>query len=165
MDEPAILLVDVIQNELGLDDTRIAQYNQGFEAPTDMGLFVVISRGATKIISSKNIMIPGDPDVESKSVVMAHNYMIEVTSKDESANLRLHEFHMALDSTYSLQQQELNGVRLQRKGDPQDLSYVDGGSSLYRYQIPVTIFNVITKETEITTINNFPAVQTEAEGA
>jgi hypothetical protein len=163
MNEPALLLVDVIQNELGLDNARIAQYNQGFEPPTDLGLFVVISRGATKILSSQSEYSPSG-DKEVKRVVMAQDYEIEVTSKDESANLRLHEFHMALDSVYSLQQQELNQVRLQRKGDPQDLSFVDGGSSLYRYRIPVTIFNVITKETVVSSINNFPAVQTEAEG-
>lgn len=164
MNEPATLLCDVIQTEMSLGNDRVKQYNQDFKAPKDVGLFIVISRGATKIISSKNEFIPGETDVESKSVVQAEKYILEITSKDDSANLRLYEVIMSLTSTYSLQQQEENGVRLQRSGDPQDLSFVDGGSSLYRYQIPVTIFNVITKETEITTINKFPAVQTETEG-
>lgn len=170
MDEPATLICDVIQNEMALGNDRVKQYNQDYKKPKDQALFVVVSLGTIKLISSVNRFEPADAeadpptvDREVKSVTQAERYNIEITSRDDSAMLRQHEVIMALTSTYSIQQQEKNGVRLVRSGEIQDLSFIDGGSSLYRYQIPVTIFNVRTKETPITTIDKFPAPVTAAE--
>lgn len=163
MDEPATLLCDIIQEEMELENSRVKQYNQEYSAPTDDGLYIVISRGPTKIISL-GIDFDYDNDTEIKSVTQAERYDIEITSKDETANTRLHEVYMSLISSYSRLQQEINQVRIQRNGDAIDLSVVDGGSSLFRYRLPVTIFNVIHKETSISMIDKFPSVEDEVEG-
>ena len=70
---------------------------------------------------------------------------------------------MAITSDYSEQKQEENQIRIFRTGQILDLSFIEGGSSLHRYQIPVIINSVVIKEREITTYDKFQTPQGEIE--
>lgn len=159
-------LADVIQTELSIPAGRTVLYNQNFKPPKDDDLFVVIAlQPGVKIISSSNRFAPaetGPPvknDREVKSVAKAETWIIEMTSKNTDALTKLPEAIAALTSNYSQRKQEDENIRIFRTAQIQDLSFVEGGSSLHRYRIPVIIYSTEVIEKDITTFDKFQTPQ------
>jgi hypothetical protein len=134
---------------------RVVVYDENWEAPKDLGLYVVIMTGETEIIGSTAVYDP-DTDTEETGIAAAQRLLVNVTSKDRSALSRKEEVIMALTSTFSQQQQEAQQMRLTREGAIQDLSFIEGAAALHRYQVPVKIFFVKVKTKAIPVIDGFP---------
>ena len=163
MIEPDKVIRNIIIEEMGIDPDRIVVYDQDWKPPTDKELYIMIAGPASsKIISSVNKFIPGIgilPDKEVKYIVSQEVYNVEITSKNTSAKLRRFEINAAMISTFSVQQQEENEMSIFRASQNMDLSFIEGGSSLHRYRIPVIINSMKTYEKEITTFNSFQEPQ------
>lgn len=154
--EVDLILADIITNELQISASRVVVYNQNFDAPKDNNLYVLIKNERDKTLGTTNTY-DKDTNLEKKSVSRFTYFNIEFISKNRDAYERRHEAIMALTSTYSIQQQETNQIRIFRAGDPLDISAVEGARALNRWRIPVVISNLKLKSTDISTmiINKF----------
>lgn len=158
MADTDIILADIIAIDMDLDASRVVVYDQNFISPKDQNIYITIALQSTRIIGSVNKFDP-DTDKEIKSISLAENYNIEITSKNRDAQTRYHEVIMALTSDYSEQKQELNQIKIFRTGQVLDLSFIEASSSLHRYRIPVIIHSVKIKENEIIPFEYFQTPQ------
>ena len=136
--EPDVILCDIIANFTGIDENRVVIYDQNFKKPTDKNIFIVVSTGLSKIVSEVENFDP-DTDEMVSTINIYTQFQIELTTYNEEAKQQRHEIIMAINSVYSVRQQENNNMSIFRNGDILDLSAVDGATSLHRYQIPVII--------------------------
>lgn len=136
--EPDKVLADIIQTELSLPVGRTVLYDQNFKAPKDDLIYIIIALQTPRVIGSNNRFKPGT-NKEEKYISLSETYNIEITSKNRDALKRYPEVVAAITSNYSQQKQEENQISIFRTSQIQDLSFIDGGSSLHRYQIPVII--------------------------
>lgn len=135
------ILCDIIATDMDLDRSRIVVYDQNWKSPKDNDIYIVVSESSSKIIGNNN-KFDFETNEEVKTVALSTTYNIEVTSKNTDAKYRKTEILSAIASNYSEQKQEENSIRIFRKGQIMDLSFIDGRSALHRYQIPVIINSV-----------------------
>lgn len=162
MIKPDIILCGIITTELSLSADRVVVYDQNFKAPKDDAIYIVVSKGPTRIIGNTN-RFDHVNDKEIKCVSISTTYNIEITSRNTDAKYRAPEVVSALDSVYSEQKQEENEIRIFRTNQITDLSFVEGRSALHRYQIPVIINSVQRYEKTISSFNQFPGPEIIAE--
>lgn len=143
-----IFVADIITNELGINANRVVVYGQNFKAPNDDNLYVIVKTGATIILGSVNRFDESTLE-EVKSITSFVTLTIELTSKNREAYEKKEEVVMALTSVYSIQKQEENSFKLFRAGDIQDLTFIEGAASLYRFNIPVKANYLTIKRTEV----------------
>lgn len=157
--EPDKILATVIQDEMQLPEGRIVLYNQDFIAPKDKEIYITIALFSSKIISSNKEFDPILRE-EIKNVVMSEKYHIEITSKNTDAKNRYPQVVAALTSTFSVQLQELEHVSIYRSDqEPIDLSVIEGGSSLHRYQITAIITSMKTYKKTVSTFDQFQTTE------
>ena len=156
MNNPSIILCDIISTEMEIDPSRVVISNQNWKSPKDDDLYVVVSESTSKVIGS-NIRFDSDNDKEIKTLSISATYNVEITSKNTDAKTRKEEIVAALTSGYSQTQQEDNQIRIFRTSQILNLSFIDGRSSLNRYQIPVVINYVRKYEKSITPLDKFQA--------
>lgn len=151
-----VILADIISTDMGIDQSRVVVYAQNWKSPKDQGIYLTIALQSTRIIGANNHFDP-EADSEIKSVSKSESYNIEITSKNRDAYDRYPEVIMALKSTYSVQKQEENHIRIfPQSRNVLDLSFIEASSSLHRYRIPVIVNSVTRKITVITPAINFP---------
>lgn len=163
MIEPDKVICTILAEEMQIPADRVVVYDQNFKAPNDSDIYIIVSGPmTTKIIASTNKFIPADPeaepptnDHERKSVTTQEVYNVEITSKNTDAKLRRYEINSAMSSTFSIQKQEENQMSIFRASQNMDLSFIEGGSSLHRYRIPVIINSMKVYEKDIVTFNSF----------
>ena len=147
-------LCNIIKNEMELAEGRIVIFSGSYNAPYDSEIFVIISQGNSKIIASKN-EFDESTNEEVKTVTLYTNFTVEITSKNESAIERKEEIIMALTSQQALEIQEKESFKVFRIGDILDLTFIEGASNLYRYQIPVAISHLKQKRTNVNYYDSF----------
>lgn len=157
-----LILCDIIVNEMALDASRVVVYDQNFDAPDDDNIFVVIATKRSRIVGNTNRFDPGT-NAEIKSVVLFDYLDVEITSKNRDALDRKEEILMAIDSDYSIRQQEDNNIEIFRTKEIIDISFIDGTSALHRFRIPVIIANMKQKSTGIDPIDKFREPEIELE--
>ena len=162
--EPDILLCDIIQTEMQIPANRIVVYSENYKAPNDQDIYIIVRKNPSRVIGS-NRVFDFNTDEEIKSVVLNETYDIEISSKNRTAQERYYEVIMALTSVYSQQQQEEHNIRIFRTMDVQDLTLIEGASSLRRYLIPVIIDRVEIKRTAITPYTAFPQAEVTVNGS
>ena len=153
--EPDLVLCDILQTELGLPNGRVVVYSENFKAPNDQDIYIVVRKNPARVIGVSRTFDP-TTDEEVKSVALNETYDVEISSKNRTAQERYFEILMALTSVYSQQQQEEHQFRIFRTREIQDLTLIEGASSLRRYLIPVIIDRVETKRTAIVPYEAFP---------
>lgn len=152
--EPDLILADIIQTGLSLTPGRVVVYDENFVAPSDPEIYVIIRKNPARVIGVSKTFDP-DTDEEVKSIALNETYDVEISSQNRTAQERYFEVILALTSDYSVQQQELNNIRIFRTRDIQDLSLIEGASALRRYLIPVIIDRVETIRTAIVPFDSF----------
>jgi len=163
MKEPDIVLADIIQSRLGLDDDRVVIYDQDFKAPKDKLIYIVISTGTDKIISNIN-KFDESANEQVQTITMNTTFNVEITSKNEDAKTRRFEVLMAINSNEAIRESEDNNIRIFRTKTIQDLSFIEGGSSLHRFRIPVIISHMIIKRSSTNYYDSFQSVEVGIDG-
>ena len=162
MADPDKILCDIIATEMSLDTDRVVVYDQNFKPPKDNNIYITIALQSSRIIGNNNRFNPVTNE-EEQYVSVSETYNVEITSKNRDAMTRRLAPNMAIKSTYSQQQQELNQVRIFRTNTNLDLSFIEGASSLHRYRIPVIINSTQLDSKEIDIYDNFRAVEEATE--
>ena len=144
MTEPDVLLCKIITHELEIDRDRVVVYDQDYDPPKDDLLYIVVSTRKSKPLSVSNVF-DYKTNEEVSTVITYDNFDIDITSKNRDAIERKEEVLMALTSFYSIEQQELNSIKIFRTGDMIDLSFIEAASALKRFRISGIISNIKEK--------------------
>lgn len=167
MIEIDVILSDIIATDMGLPPERVVVYDEGWKSPKDKDIYITVAFSSPgRVIGLNNKFEPANPsaepptnDREVKIISKQETYNVEITSKNRDALIRYPEVLMALISNYSEQVQESNQIRIFRTGQFQDLSFIEGGSSLHRYRIPVIINSTEVIVKDIITYNKYQTPQ------
>lgn len=152
------LLIKLLSREMDIDQSRIMIFNSEWNIPTDKHLFISLDCLPSKIIANRNreVYDLGTSSYkEVQDLTIQETIVIGVYSKNLEAMERKEEVLMALASIYSQQLQEENSIRIFKIAPIQDLSILEGGSRLYRYDIPIVLFSWQQKSKEIPYFENF----------
>lgn len=143
---PLILLCKIIQRELNLNEGRVYLWDQKINAPEDKGLFVAISALVPKLYGNVNRFNPATNAQEQQSS-WSTQVEIDIISKGSEARDRFPEVAMALNSQYSVQQQELNSFSIGIIPTAiRNLSGIDGAAIPYRFNFSVNLMYTVTKK-------------------
>lgn len=161
--EPAKLIVDIIQKELGLQSGQVLLTNQKYEIPTD-GLFVVVSYvGPGKVISNQNEWIDDGAGglIEVQTVSMLQMLQIDMMAFNDpvggnQARQRMLEIPMALRSVYSQNQQDAYSIKLASNIGPiMDVSSLEETEMLTRFTMTIQAFSVAQKQKAVDSYSSF----------
>ena len=137
-------LIKILSKEMDINQDRIMIYNGEWNIPPDDGIFIILERLPGRVIANRNT-VKYDPSravyQEIQDLNIREQIVISVFSKNTEALERKDEVLMAIASLYSQQLQEKNSIKIFRIANIEDLSVLEGGSNLYRYDIPLTIFS------------------------
>lgn len=156
--EPIKVLADIIQHELGLADGRVMLADQKFNIANQKGLYISLEYvNPGKIIA--NINTPDmtvNPPVEVQSVTSVSVVQVDMMSFDETARTQMDDVAMALNSTYSVQQQERYQLQISRNPAPfNDNSNLEITAMLKRYTTTVTITSMKIKSKVVEYFDTF----------
>lgn len=151
------LFCDVIAKEMGLGADQVYLYNQKFNTPIDSKLYVAVRVMSCKPFSNTKEII----DVAGVlTEVLSSNFLatlsINIMSRGPDARDRKEEVILALNSTYSQQQQEANGFYIAPiSSNFLDLSEIDGAAIPYRFNISLAIQYQISKKKAVPYYDTF----------
>ena len=158
-------LRDIIATEMNLAEDRVNIYNTKFNIPNDKYLFIGVEYKFSKIFGSKS----EGADVtsifkEKQGLNTQEHYAIIIFSRGTDALTRKEEVVMALGSVYARQQGDTYGFRVARIAPITDVSAVEGGAILYRFEVDVVMLCRYEKIKSIPWYGTFPGEVTIANG-
>lgn len=144
---PLQLVCDIIQKEMGLADGRVYLWDQKIFSPSDEGVFVVVGELTNKAFGSTCRTESDDFGCnEVQSVNMRALLSVDVISRGNAARNRKEEVLLAIASTYSQQQQEVNSFRVYPiSTNFINLSRDDGAAIPYRFNLTVALQYFVSK--------------------
>ena len=141
---PIDIVCDVIQQELGLEDTQVMEYNEEFMIPTVPGIFIVASIVNDKILAVENSLDADGNEVQE--VAMMSMIQIDIMSKNQEARERRIEVVAALGSMYAQEQYINNSMKVGRiPADFVDTSALEESARMNRYTATVTVNSLYRK--------------------
>ena len=145
--EPAKVVLDILQSELGLDNAHCLMGEQKWDIPPDQKLFLVAYDAGGPIISTQTILdISVLPPVELQQMVMMHDIRIEIMSYlSPEARARKEEIGLALESFFSRDKQELESCQVSRIQRPVDATASEETGTLWKYVAHVNVTALHTK--------------------
>lgn len=154
--EPVKIIADIISHELGLDESRIFIYNDGRPLPKDKNLYIVLYVRETPPYGSKTEYKEIDGVfTEVQTLNFQQTVTASIISKDTSARTRFYEVQMAMNSTYSIQQQEKYGCHISRIADVVDLSFLEQTERLNRFDTTIRLLYAVEKKQQVDYYDTF----------
>ncbi len=151
------LLGKIIITRLSIPVERVKAYNQNFVPPNNPDLYVLIGVAYITTIASSLTYPEGD---RAEQRLKQHGtFNIDFTSKGEEAADRISEFPLAIDSFYSIQQQERHHISITKLSQISNLSFVEGPSSLNRFRMQVLVDFVTVIEKPVEYFDKFRATE------
>lgn len=154
---PLLLLCDILRNQLGLDSNHIYLWDQKIFQPTDDGLYIAVSVPMCKPFGN-NISFDGSGSSfnSNQSVNMYATVDVDIISRGPAARDRKEFVLMALQSTYSEQQQEANSFYISKLTHGFiNLSQIDGAAIPYRFKISMAMQYAVSNTLPIQYFNTF----------
>lgn len=166
---PLGLVMEILQQEMGLDDAHVYLYNQKIFEPTDEKLFVAVGVLSSKPFANNTEYDPTTGLAAVQSVNVMDTLSINVISRSTEALYRKNDVLLALGSNYSQSQQELNSfliAKLPPGANFVNLSGIDGAAIPYRFNISINIQYVYQLIKDVEYFDDFsePEVITDPQG-
>lgn len=133
------IIVNIINEELGMPTGSVWLRDQNKVIPNDNGLYIIA--GIVSAITVANVTEMQQIDnvqTQVSTVQQQENVQVDVLSNSTAAMTRAWEVIAAMQSFYSQQQQELNNFKIFRiPRNFVDTSDTEGGSTLKKYSITI----------------------------
>ena len=155
------MLAGIIQAYMGLADGRVILTNEGFDAPNDSNIYVLVVSDSPLPVSGVNSNKDFATETENMNISTHERFNIEVISRGYGATDRHQEVLLAINSTNGIMTAETNGCAIYRGGEILDLSAIEGVASLRRYRIPVIISNIRSKESSMAVFDKFRGLNSD----
>lgn len=137
------IICDILARELGLEYNRVFLFNQKYEWPKDEKMFIEVGEGTSQLISNiPSHQTINDRYYEIQTISMATPLEINIYSRGREAVKRHAEIPMALNSTYSIQQQGRNGISIAKitlGKNIKNLSELDGAAMMNRFLAEIVV--------------------------
>lgn len=164
---PLTLFCEIIQKEMGLANGRVFLWDQKLFQPTDNNLYIAVSMPICKPFGV-SVYTESELDAlaATQSVNMQATLDIDIISRGPQAMNRKEEVILALNSVYSIQQQDANSFYIAKLPPGNrfvNLSMIDGAAIPYRYRISYNIQYMYTKSKNVDYFDDFSAVQVVTE--
>lgn len=157
------LVCDIIQNGLGLPPGQVYLWDQKFNIPNDSKLYIAVGILTCKPFGNSNKLDSNGNQVQS--VNMSVGLSIDIMSRSLIAVNRKEEVLMALNSSYSESQQEINSFRIfPLTTNLVNLADEEGAAILYRFNFTVNMQYFVMKTGAVPYYDDFenpPTVVTE----
>lgn len=142
---PLILLCEIIQSEMDLAPGRVYLWDQKIMQPTDFDLYVAVSvPNPRPFANSRTQSSDGITVVQSVNMYAAID--IDIISRGPAARDRKEEIILALNSTYSQQQQQANSFFVGTLSTAfVNINDIDGAAIPYRYRISIGMQYMVSK--------------------
>lgn len=155
---PLFLFCEIIQKQLALDNNHVFLWDQKLFQPTDSGMYIAVSVDSPKPFSNNNQLMSDGNTVQS--VNMYAQLGLNVISRGPEARDHKELVILALNSTYSQQQQEANGFYIGKISTGFiNLSQIDGAAIPYRFHISVAIQYAVSLTTSQQFYDTFALTQ------
>jgi hypothetical protein len=152
---PIKLLCDIVQTYLDLDDNQVFIYNQKFQIPPDLRLYVAVSELAIKTIGN-NLKYDSTSGFDSvNDSIFNAQISINIFSKSTLALEQKELVIQSLMSVYSQQQQQANGFSLSRISQAVPLNFLEGSAIPYRYNVTLQMQYSIKKKLAVSYYDDF----------
>lgn len=140
--------------------SRIFIANQEYNIPKVQGMWVVIDQLGNKVYSNQNReYTDGDGNYREEQITLTQDIItVLVMSKNLQALLFKEGIPMALRSIFAQQQQEKLAFKIAQTMNMQNLSELEGGSRIYRYEFMI---NVLACYQHVKGAEYFSSFQTE----
>lgn len=130
------IIKNILDTQMSMPVNRVWAYNADVDLPKDGNLFIVLRMAYRTPFSNNTRMKPTETGFEEHQTMnVAEDIIISLLSKTTEARDRAYEVQMALGSTYSIQQQELNKLHISRIGEVYDASFLEATSRLNRFDV------------------------------
>lgn len=159
--ETGALIQNILSRNLKIPPERISNYNSDWDVPKDDGVYIIVKIESNPPYGRKNTYIQknnsaGESSLfEIQSMSVLEDVTISVISKSVEARKMAPLVMLALGSTYSIQQQELYGLKISRP-ESRDASDLEATARLNRFDISVKIYRGYKNEMEVDYYDKFP---------
>lgn len=151
------ILKTIIDREMSMPNGRVFAYNGTQNLPTDGMLYIVLAFAERTPYANVNKYKTTETGMkEIQTVNIAEDIVISLVSKDTSARDRVIEVPMALKSTYSQYQQEINKIHISTINKSLDNSFLEATARLNRFDTEIRIIRTYEKEQPIDYYDKFP---------
>lgn len=160
---PLFLVCDILQTQLNLAPGHIYVWDQKAFQPTDSSLYIAVSLISCKPFGNAYKPATSDGGQVFEYVSMYGKIDLDIISRGPAARDQKELVVLALNSTYSQQQQEANGFYIGKipiMGGFINLSQVDGAAIPYRYKISYALQYQTNLTASVQYYDTFQAVQT-----
>lgn len=151
------IFASVLKREMSLGADQIYFWDQKIIIPKDNRLYVAISELSCKPFSNirETVAITGGL-TERLTTNFKTTLQVDILSRSAEARTRKEEVILALNSTYSIQQQEANSMMIAKISSGfNNLSEIDGAAIPYRFNILVNIQYAVQKTKAIDYYDDF----------
>lgn len=158
---PLLLFCDILQTALGLQPGRVYLWDQKLMQPTDSGLYIAVSVASCKPFGSVLELDGSGSGLNSNQYIAVMATLdLDILSRGPAARDQKELVLLALASSYSQSQQEINSFsigRLPASARFINLSQVDGAAIPYRFRISVNMQYAVSLSTAIPYYSSFQA--------
>lgn len=131
---PFFMVLDILQNQLGLPNDHIYSYNQKNFQPTDSNMYLIVEYESLKPFSNTVYPLASDGSQAQAYSNMNARLGIDVISRGPSARDNIGLIPLALNSIYSQQQQDAMGFYLGKLPlSLTNISGIDGPAIPFRF--------------------------------
>ena len=151
------VIKQILINETDIDKSRIWAYNSNIDLPQDDKLFIILHYGERSPISNTikyQTTQNGLNEVQSMNIV--ENVIVSVMSKNNDARDRAPEVVMAMNSTFSRQQQARNKMHISILGEILDNSFLEATARINRFDCMLRVFVSFDKIKTVEYFDKFP---------
>jgi len=138
--DPIKIIADILTQITGLSADRIVLYNQNWKPPTDWDAYIIVKEDVSKDIGNNKTF---DPDTEEE--VHYYNrsvdYIIDVSSVGGQAREINDLVKMAIVSSYAENQAELYQLKISRRPQVLDVSFIEGARAMTRKRHTINIIH------------------------
>lgn len=146
----------ILVSEMGLKASRVWAYNADVDIPKDSNLFIILFYAEKTPYSNNTRYVSTDTGLnEVQSMNVAEDVVISLLSKNTQARDRSHEVLMALNSTYSYQEQNKNRLHISRIGQVLDNSFLEATARLNRFDVRCRVLTAYDKIKEVDYYDNY----------
>jgi hypothetical protein len=162
--EPVKAIADVLQEELGIDDSHIMLSYEKWNIPKDPGIYIDVRYVSGRPIGNNNYfsgnLLDTDPQDEIQQTVMFYQIQIDVLSFDSSARTRKEEVYMALKSMFAQNAMYSDNLQISRMPAAfADASSLEESKMLNRFTMTIGVTALLTKIKTAKWYETFPDPQ------
>lgn len=154
---PFFLVLDILQNQLGLDNDHIYSFNQKVFQPTDSGMYLIASIESCKPFGNNIYPLASNGSMVTQYLSMSARLGIDIISRGPAARDNIGLIPLALNSIYSQQQQDAMGFYLGKLPlSVNNVSGIDGAAIPFRFHFSWALQYLVQLNQQVPFFDTFP---------